>query len=247
MPIPTRDSTLRGALDERSRPGDLRLGAMPEANVDESASTDRRPIRRMTSGSLVVLLLAVVAVVGLYSMRNIGRISASTGISREIEQLVASVLPPKGAEGAAAAPSLPVVDDSALFAMLDTDHRATLQLPFERLGRDPFELWRDPSAPAADPSAVEVEDRSGSGAAWGREVERVVGLLQLKSVIGGGSSSAMANVNGRIIRPGDVFTVAEAEAEFRVVRIERDSVVLKARNPRLGIEQDAVLRQPRPF
>jgi len=247
VPILTRDSTLRGNADERSRPGDLRLGGMPDANVDESAPTDRRPIRRMTSGSLVVLLLAVVAVVGLYSMRNIGRISASTGISREIEQLIASVLPTNGDAGTGAVQNLPSVDDSALFAMLDTDHRATLQVPFEQLGRDPFVLWRDPSAPAPDATAVAVDDRAGSGEAWGREVERVVGLLQLKSVIGGGSSSAMANVNGRIIRPGDVFTVAEAEAEFRVVRIERDSVVLKARNPRLGIEQDAVLRQPRPF
>ncbi len=72
-------------------------------------------------------------------------------------------------------------------------------------------------------------------------------MLVVKSVIGGGTPSAMANINGRILRPGDRFTVAEAEADFRVIEIDRDGVVLQARHPRLGIEREAIARVPRPF
>ncbi|MEY3024591.1 MAG: hypothetical protein RJA16_1417 [Planctomycetota bacterium] len=211
MPTPSRDPLLRGSND---------LGLAADPNLD------RRISRRPRSGVMVVALMAVVAVVGLYSMRNIGAASASSGISREIEQLVASVLPSKpiGDGGSASAPAIVEVDDAALFAMLDTEFRSALQVPFAELGRDPFEPWRENA-----------------------EIDRIAGMLVVKSVIGGGTPSAMANINGRILRPGDRFTVAEAEADFRVIEIERDGVVLRARHPRLGIERDATARVPRPF
>lgn len=211
---------------------------------------DRRVSRRPRSGVMVVALMSIVAVVGLYSMRKIGSASASSGISREIEQLVASVLPSKpvgGADPAEIAANLQI-DDAALFAMLDTEFRSELQVPFADLGRDPFEPWRDPAA-ASGPAApaVSVDARAQQGQMWNAEIDRVAEMLVVKSVIGGGTPSAMANINGRIVRPGDRFTVAEAEADFRVIEIERDGVVLRARHPRLGIERDAIARVPRPF
>ncbi len=235
MPTPSRDPLLRGSND---------LGLAADPNLD------RRISRRPRSGVMVVALMAVVAVVGLYSMRNIGAASASSGISREIEQLVASVLPSKpiGDGGSASAPAIVEVDDAALFAMLDTEFRSTLQVPFADLGRDPFEPWRDPAAAVAPTGpAVSVDARVQQGQMWNAEIDRIAGMLVVKSVIGGGTPSAMANINGRILRPGDRFTVAEAEADFRVIEIERDGVVLRARHPRLGIERDATARVPRPF
>ncbi|MGA1466173.1 MAG: hypothetical protein ACO38V_00915 [Phycisphaerales bacterium] len=235
MPTPSRDPLLRGSND---------LGLAADPNLD------RRISRRPRSGVMVVALMAVVAVVGLYSMRNIGAASASSGISREIEQLVASVLPSKpiGDGGSASAPAIVEVDDAALFAMLDTEFRSALQVPFADLGRDPFEPWRDPAAAVAPTGpAVSVDARVQQGQMWNAEIDRIAGMLVVKSVIGGGTPSAMANINGRILRPGDRFTVAEAEADFRVIEIERDGVVLRARHPRLGIERDATARVPRPF
>lgn len=235
MATPSRDPFLRTTNE---------LASIPEPSVD------RRISRRPRSGVVVVALMAVVAVVGLYSMRNIGSASASSGISREIEQLVASVLPSKpigGGESAEVAASVRI-DDDALFAMLDTEFRTLLQVPFAEIGRDPFEPWRDPayaSAPSAP--AVSVDARTQQGEMWNAEIDRIAGMLVVKSVIGGGTPSAMANINGRILRSGDRFTVAEAEADFRVVEIERDGVVLRARHPRLGIERDAVARVPRSF
>lgn len=235
MPNPSRDSLLRGS-------NDLGLAADPVV--------DRKIARRPRSGVMVVALMAVVAVVGLYSMRNIGSASASSGISLEIEQLVASVLPSKPI-GAAEAPEAAAnvqVDDAALFAMLDTEFRTTLQVPFAELGRDPFKPWSDPSATSAPASpAVAVDARAQQGRMWNAEIDRIADMLVVKSVIGGGTPSAMANINGRILRPGDRFTVAEAEADFRVIEIERDVVVLRARHPRLGIEREATARVPRPF
>ena len=235
MPTSSRDSLLRGA-------NDLGLGADP--------IVDRKISRRPRSGAMVVALMAVVAVVGLYSMRNIGSASASSGISREIEQLVASVLPSKpiGAGDASELASKVQVDDAALFAMLDTEFRTTLQVPFAELGRDPFTPWRDPAAARVPTApAVSVDARAQQEQMWNAEIDRIADMLVVKSVIGGGTPSAMANINGRILRPGDRFTVAESEADFRVIEIERDAVVLRARHPRLGIEREATARVPRPF
>ena len=235
MATPSRDPILRTTNDFTLNP---------------ELAGDRRVSRRPRSGVMVVALMSIVAVVGLFSMRNIGSASASSGISREIEQLVASVLPSKpiGGEDAVDALLNVQIDDTALFAMLDTEFRSQLQVPFADLGRDPFEPWRDPAydrGPAAP--AVSVDARTQQGEMWNAEIDRIAGMLVVKSVIGGGTPSAMANINGRILRPGDRFTVAEAEADFRVVAIERDGVVLRARHPRLGIERDATARVPRPF
>jgi hypothetical protein len=235
VPHSSRDPLLRGS-------NDLGLSADP--------IVERKVSRRPRSGAIVFALMAVVAVVGLYSMRNIGAASASSGISREIEQLVASVLPSKpiGHGDPAESAAKVQVDDSALFAMLDTEFRTTLQVPFADLGRDPFVPWSDPAAATvpAGPS-VSVDARVQQGQMWSAEIDRIASMLVVKSVIGGGTPSAMANINGRILRPGDRFTVAEAEADFRVIEIDRDGVVLQARHPRLGIEREAIARVPRPF
>ncbi len=235
MATPSRDSILRTTND---------LALNPET------APDRRVSRGPRSGVMVVALMSIVAVVGLYSMRKIGSASASSGISREIEQLVASVLPSKPIGGADPADAFlnVQIDDAALFAMLDTEFRSQLQVPFASLGRDPFEPWRDPTAVSGPVApAVSIDARAQQGEMWNAEIDRIAGMLVVKSVIGGGTPSAMANINGRILRPGDRFTVAEAEADFRVVAIERDGVVLRARHPRLGIERDATARVPRPF
>lgn len=234
MPSLSRDSLLRG--------GDLEPTPEPFA--------DRRVSRRPRSGAIVVALMAIVAVTGLYSMRHLGTASASSGISREIEELVASVLPSKPIAGSSPAETAATVqvDDAALFAMLDTEFRGELQVPLTALGRDPFKPWRDPASIAAPAApAVSVDARTQQGQMWNAEIDRIAGMLVVKSVIGGGTPSAMANINGRIVRPGDRFTVAEAEADFRVVGIERDGVLLSARHPRLGIEREAFARVPRPF
>lgn len=244
--MPSRDPSSRSSIEDRLRPFDARVG---DPSPDAAANVgDARTGRRLSSGTIVVLLMVGVALVGLYSMRSLGSAAASGGLSREIETLIAGVLPDAGGSlEVASAIEVPQVEDAAVFAMLDTDFRGRLQVAWEDLGRDPFEPWRDPAA-AALPSedVVAVDGRVAAGEAWGREIDRIVEMLELKSLIGGGASG-MANVNGRIIRRGDVFSVAEAEANFQVVAIERDGVRLKVVHPRLRVERDAFLQVRRPF
>ena len=246
--MPTRDPSSRSSIEDRVRPFDSRGG---DSASDHAASpSESRSGRRLGSGTVVVLLMVGVALVGLYSMRSLGSAAASGGLSREIETLIAGVLPDGGGSlDIAAAVETPQVEDSAVFSMLDTDFRGRLQVAWEDLGRDPFEPWRDPAAAqaAVPKNPIAVDGRVAAGEAWGREIDAIVGMLELKSLIGGGSASGMANVNGRIIRAGDVFSVAEAEADFRVVAIERDGVRLQIVHPRLGIERDAFLQVRRPF
>jgi hypothetical protein len=236
-----RESSSRGPFEERSA-GEW--AAEPAATLE--ASGEPRLFDRIGSSTMVVGLLAVVAVAGLYSMRGIGSLSAATALPREVEQLVASVL---GARDGAAKDARPTngPDDRFVFTLLDGDLRLQLQLPAEQLGRNPFQPWRDPILATSQPVAVLPDQRASASEAWGREIDRVAGLLQLRSTIGGGTPNAIANVNGRIVRVGDLFAVESAEAEFRVRSIERETVELEARHPRLGVERRATLRVPRPF
>lgn len=243
--MPTAEPRSRSSIEDRLKAFDVR-GSDP-LSESGTPSQDVRASRRIRSGTVVVLLMVGVALVGLYSMRNLGSAAADGGLSKEIETLIAGVLPGTDlADAGSGTP--PTVDDTTVFAMLDTDFRGRLQVSWEELGRDPFEPWRDPAARASSTpeNPIAVDSSEAAGEAWAREIDRVVELLELKSLIGGGAAG-MANVNGRIIRRGDVFTVAEAEGDFRVVAIERDGVRLKVVHPRLGVERDAFLQVRRPF
>lgn len=246
--MPSRDSSQRSSIEDRLRAFDAR-GGEPSADV-AAVVADGRSGKRLKSGTVVVLLMVGVALVGLYSMRSLGSASANGGLSREIETLIAGVLPDAGGTfDMEAVMEMPEVDDAAVFAMLDTDFRGRLQVAWDDLARDPFQPWQDPAAAstAVPGLPIAVELGAAAGEAWAREIDRIVEMLELKSLIGGGSAAGMANVNGRIIRRGDVFSVAEAEADFRVVAIERDGVRLKVVHPRLGVERDAFLQVRRPF
>lgn len=233
--------------EERLRATEWRPPAAAEAGEEFDDAAEPRVLHRVGSTTMVVALMVVVAIVGLYSMRNLGSLSAATMLPREVEALVASVLAPKadpqpGGEGGVAG-----LDDHGIFGRLDADLRLRLQVPLASLGRNPFEAWRDPAAVPARAMPVAAPPRNGEAEAWDREMDRIGGLLQLKSTLGGGSDRAMANINGRLIRLGDVFAVETADAEFRVERIDLDEVALRARNSRLGTSREIVIRVHRGF
>jgi hypothetical protein len=246
MAILQRTSGPRSS-EERLRPAEWRTPAAAEASEEFDDAPEPRVLHRVGSTTMVVALMVVVAIVGLYSMRNLGTLSAATMLPREVEALVSSVLAPKADPQRSGEGAADGLDDRGVFGLLDADLRLRLQVPLASLDRNPFEPWRDPAAVTPRAVPVAAAPRNGEAEAWDREMDRIGGLLQLKSTLGGGSDRAMANINGRLIRLGDVFAVETADAEFRVERIDLDEVALRARNARLGTSREIVIRVHRGF
>ena len=84
-------------------------------------------------------------------------------------------------------------------------------------------------------------------AEWLDELSRQAQGLVVKSIMGGGRKSALANVNGKIVRIGDfVGGDDRMSIRFNVIRITSEAVILRATSDELSIEQDVeVLVRPR--
>jgi hypothetical protein len=244
MAILQRSHSPRSAED-RVKPSEWRGLPTPDPAEEYGDAAEPRLLQRFGSTTMVIALMVVVAIVGLYSMRNLGSLSAATLLPREVEQLVSSVLSPSSGRGSAQGEG--DRDAHRVFGLLDTDLRLRLQVPAASIHRSPFDPWKDPEIVERSAVPVPMEPRSGAAEAWGREMDRIAGLLQLKSTLGGGGDRGMANINGRLVRLGDVFAVETADAEFRVERITLDEVVLRARNTRLGSSRELTIRVKRGF
>ena len=73
------------------------------------------------------------------------------------------------------------------------------------------------------------------------EVEDTAALLRLKSVVGGGTTRALVNIEGVLLAVGDTFDIARTDLEFSVVSTARRSVVLGCYNAELDCWHEATL------
>ncbi len=171
--------------------------------------------RRLDRNAIVLGVIVVAAIVGLWSMRTLSPSHAGG--------LEASTLPQNvGVEPL----DEDLIDRLAAPAIADADFS---------IERDPFAMWKP--APLTDEAALIEEfvddgivDRELMCADWKSEVERISGLLKLKSVLGGGTSRALVNIEGVLLTVGETFDIAETDFEFTVEGTGRRSVRLGAYN-----------------
>ena len=73
-------------------------------------------------------------------------------------------------------------------------------------------------------------DRATLCEVWQVEVNRMAGMLKLKSVLGGGTPRALVNIEGVLLTVGESFDIADTELEFTVEGTGRRSVRLGSYN-----------------
>ncbi|MFO0827174.1 MAG: hypothetical protein U0572_03405 [Phycisphaerales bacterium] len=193
--------------------------------------------RRISSGTLIMGAVILASGASLWSMRAIDRAAASgPSVDKEFERLFESVK--KNPGGAT------IETDAS--RLLDTTEGSTdVRVPLKDLAKNPFVIWRDPSAateaptePAAVPGAS-IQERI---AEWEAKVDAAAGAIKVQSTMESANGNGMANVNTHMMREGDVFAVDKTDIEFTIARIERNQLTVRAYNPELRHERLVIIK-----
>lgn len=222
---------LDGVDDEASSPSTMTMSnIMRPEGLGEEDGLDLDAIdgkgRGMNKGTLIAMAVIVVGVGTLWLMRAgqnelIGQASAE--VEAKIEQALARLTNP---DALATDDPLRKENLKALFgdteqvlAMFSTDPTKQ-QVPIEFVKKNPFTL---PATKKIAPPVVKVDD---SAVAKQKELERQLKSfklaakgLQLQSVLGGKHPAAVIN--------GDVIRVGQAVGEFKLVKVNRLSVIVR--------------------
>lgn len=194
-----------------------------------------RPRRRL-GGVLLFGAVMVAAFGSLWSMRAISRANATTGSPTEAGRLVESYLNERTkAEGK------PTTAELAT-APLPIGGAEELQVPRERLARDPFAApWRTtgratveqtaPAAPAADAALSPV-------AAWEALVDQGARDFVVESILlAPNPAMSIVSMNGGVFRVGESVMFADQSVRYEIRAVDAGSVTLVAFNAELGHER----------
>jgi hypothetical protein len=236
-PKPTFSHEL--SADDKSMP--LGVGDMSAEDhvLDPLAGTGET--RRFKNSSIIIVVVVVIACGGLWFMRSLSHVTASTEAKSEVEQDIEKFLGqrdskgnPKGAD--AKANVLKVLSSSY------TDR----QVPLDSVPCNPFIFPGEDGVKSTGP--VYTGDSPEVAMARAREQRQkdfaaALERLTLKSVIM--STQPLANISGIIVRQGDELAPENSDVTFRVEKIATDEVTLMASDIALGLNVEMSLSMRR--
>ncbi len=197
--------------------------------MDEGART------KIRSGTLVLVVVVVLAGGSLFSMHTLTKVNAEAGRNPGIERTIDDFL--KSKPGGSSTDS----GDSGQ-ALVDNHQRVLSALKPVELATP--ELTRDPF----DTTAETVDEESGDPGEWNQErrraaITQAAQNLRVQSVIMG--STPMAIINGHLVRLNGVVEAMPSGRgpviKFRMVAVAHTSVTVVAEVPQLDLRIDTVL------
>ncbi len=200
------------------------LGSDEFSDTGDVITFEEKPRLKIKSGTMLIVIVALIAAAGLFSMRTLTRASAATSAPKEIEKSIDEflnvVINKTSDEGA----------DEGVLGVLSESY-ASRQVPLDDVQRNPFIIFEPLSVQSVpvvsgDPTAHLRQTRMA-------EFEKAAEDLHLGMILMG--SEPLANINKRVVRVGELIPVSP-EVEFEVVRIESDRVDFVARDPALDVE-----------
>ncbi len=217
----TTTSSLDGSAD----------GSMDGALTGASA----RVRRRINSGTLILAGVVLASGASLWTMRAIDRAAASgPKTSKEIEELVSKALGPK--TGDAAAPEKPEVFVNR------TQPPTDLQVPAEDVQKNPFVVYQPEDKPVVplEPCEPREPAKPDPIIAWQEKVDAAAAAIRLQSTLSSTNEKGavgLANINGHMMRIGEIFGVEGSDIEFSLEAVERDAITVRAYSAELKHER----------
>lgn len=191
--------------------------------------------RRFNGGSIVLVGVIALALVGLWFMRALSRVNAGTGGHSDLEATIEKFLKTyKGSESGDGSPSILIQQDPGTLAVLNESYTQR-QVPLSDVARNPFIIWNDviPPVTGEDGDAKRQRELTKKQGEKKSIIDRAAGTLVLKSVIMG--SEPIASVSGKIVRRGDELLVNPENITFRVTEIKADSMTVVAEDEELDL------------
>lgn len=228
------------ADDERSLP--IGVGDMvgDDAAFDPLATASES--RRFRGGSIVLVVVIVIACGGLWFMRSLSNVSGAAGAISDIEKSIEGFLSNrdtkgniKAAQSRGEADVLRVINESYSdkFVPLNSVQRNPFILPGENESKIVTPITGD------EPAEVLARARAQRQ----REIDSASSRLSVKSIIM--SNSPLANISGMIVRVGDEIAPEGSEVSFRVMAITPDTVTLVTDDLALGMHVEIPLTMRR--
>jgi len=226
-------------FDEHSQ--DLEAGAWEENGGEFGQET---PIgaaprkRSISTGTLLIVLVIVMAAGGLWSMRSLAiALASAPKTDKGLEATIESFLESLGtnellATDSATRPGLPDMSTEASDVLVED--RTEVQVPLEDVQKNPFILWLEPREETSEPDAPETVDNSLILRQQKIDTfENAAAKLRVVMILGG--SDPMANVSGRIVHRGDKIFDDKLGVEFKVTEIGNGVVILAGEDPGLDL------------
>jgi len=199
--------------------------------------------RRLSTGTLIMGGVILMAGGSLWSMRAIDRAAASGPVtSKELESLFDAALKKDAEVGR-------MIETDAGLLLRPTEAANEVTVALKDLTKNPFVIWRDetggsvPTNPGPEPPPVDtLADRI---ALWNEQVDSAAGAIKVKSTMeskGDQGPVGLANVNGHMMREGDLFAVEKSDVEFTIARIVRSEVTFRAYNTELKHERLVIVK-----
>ncbi len=171
--------------------------------------------KKIDTGSLLIVVVILVAVGGLFSMRTLARIAMPAPLDPEKEKLLNEYDPSKISS-----------IESGVWNDLKSDFTLS-HVPLDGVSRNPFIIW-EPEEPVAIDTRDPLADNQKI---WEQKREERQKFLEAQSkrfvlqmVLLG--ARPLANMNDQIVRVGETIKLDENSPEFRVAAIRADSVKL---------------------
>lgn len=201
-------------------------------------------VKRSNTGTVLIILVILVAAGGLFSMRTLAKVSASvqsdTEVESSIETFIATLTGSSG--GKSSGTSVLLRDDDPSLEVLSesyTEH----QVPLVNVAKNPFLLAQKSTDLATNP----VVDTGGSDRIYEqrrrqkiKDIESAKGRLTLTSVLLG--STPLANINGKILRVGNTITMEREDVTFTLLGVESDAVTLITEDVALDLSYEVTIR-----
>jgi hypothetical protein len=196
-------------------------------------------VKRSNAGTLLIIAVIVIAAGGLFSMRFLAKVNASATSDGDLEKSIVSFLGTlDGGPGTNKSQSVLLQNDTTVLNVLKesyTEH----QVPWENIAKDPFDLsGENTPVPTTTP-----DDGSHQWDQQRREalqaMESASKSLELSSVLMG--STPLANINGKILRVGDVLHMDKQNVDFRITKIESDSATLVGEDAALNVKYEITI------
>lgn len=222
--------------DERQMPLSFEDG---KESITVAAGSSRR---RFGFGTVLFTSVAVIAVVSLFSMRAIGRASASPGAGSDAETLVDKFLTEREGKSEGAFGS----------ALLDVDGLTRNRIPAEELKKNPFILVGEEmvlqvnTAPGTAmridmPTSSQDDGNRSRNLGWDSMCAVAAAQAHVQSaMVSSNPANSMAHVNGQVLRVGETLTVNGSNIVFTIKEITKDGIVLRAWND--DLQREATFR-----
>ncbi|HWB19871.1 MAG TPA: hypothetical protein VG711_06195 [Phycisphaerales bacterium] len=232
--------------DEATMPmgvGESTEGAMPEF----LASSGKR--RRISSGSILVAGVVIVAAASLFVMRSLTRVSmASAGngkYEKDIDSFLKDARQSKDTKGKLISKDTVMSNEDDVLRVLSTTYTER-QVPLANIQKNPFVLFEDEIISTGSGQTI---DQSGALADLRNhkrtEIEKAAAGFQLKSIMKG--DSPIANINGKILRIGDTIDSADGGISYTLASIGDQSATLVAEVPSIELKVSVTLTVKRDF